>query len=67
MEILHRSLRDCNIKRTLFKHEKVKKTILQEFPKDFNTSLKLEHGKRVNKKEKTTFFLTHHSTAVYDV
>ena len=47
--------------------KKVKNTILQEFPKDFNTSLKLEHGKRVNKKEKTTFFLTHHFTTVYDV
>ena len=56
METLHRSLRDCNIKRTLFMHKKVENTILQEFPKDINTSLKQVHGKRVNEKEKTTFF-----------
>ena len=48
-------------------HKKSEKHDLQEFPKDFNTSLKQVHGKRVNKKEKTTFFLTHHSTTVYDV
>ena len=48
-------------------HKKVENTILQEFPKDFNTSLKQVHGKRVKKKEKTTFFLTHHSVTVYEV
>ena len=49
-------------------HKKVENTILQEFPKDFNTSLKQVHGKRVKKKkEKTTFFLTHYSTTVYEV
>ena len=48
-------------------HKKVENTILQEFPKDFNTSLKQEHDKRVNKKEKTTFFLTQRFTTVYDV
>ena len=67
MEIRHRSVRDCNIKRTMFKYEKVKNTILQEFRKDCNTSMKQEHGERMNKKEKTTFFLMHHSTVVYDV
>ena len=47
--------------------KKVKNTILQEFRKDSGTSMKLEHGNRVSKKEKTTFFQTHHSTTVYDV
>ena len=67
MQIRHRSVRDCNIKRTMFKYEKVNNTILQEFRKDCNTSMKQEHGERMNKKEKTTFFLMHHSTIVYDV
>ena len=67
MQIRHRSVRDCNIKRTMFKYEKVNNTILQEFRKDCNTSMKQEHGERMNKKEKTTLFLMHHSTVVYDV
>ena len=44
MQIRHRSVRDCNIKRTMFKYEKVNNTILQEFRKDCNTSMKQEHG-----------------------
>ena len=67
MEIRHRLVRDRNIKRTVFKYEKVKNTILQELRKDCNTSMKQEHGERMNKKEKTTLFLMHHSTVVYDV
>ena len=67
MEIRHRLVRDRNIKRTLFKHEKSENRILQEFREDFNTSMKKECGERVNKTEKTTFFLMHHSTIVYEV
>ena len=67
MEIRHRLVRDRNIKRTMFKYEKVKNTILQELRKDCNTSMKQEHGERMNKKEKTTFFLMRHSKIVYDV
>ena len=36
--------------------KKMKNSILQEFGKDSNTSLKQEHGKPVNKKEKLHFF-----------
>ena len=56
-----------NIKRAEFKHEKVRNIILQEFRKHSKIFMKQERRERVNNSDKTTFFLTHSSTIVYDV
>ena len=52
MEIRYRLIWDYNIKRTLFEHEKMKNTNLQEFRKDSKIFMKQERGKRVKNRKK---------------
>ena len=49
-------IRDCNIKRTCLKPEKVNNTTLQEFRKHSKISLEQERGEWINSSEKATFF-----------